>query len=83
MPRPIDVGDAMRATLERNLVRYLVQRTIFCPVSGDVLDVRSCAVIRDDDGDPVYVISPRAADAIEAAGDGALKAGYTLDRRQR
>ena len=70
-------------TIRQNFVKFLVQQKIFCPVTGDVLDVRTCVVILDADGDPTQVISPRAyrelLDASERTGLGILAEGYTFD----
>jgi hypothetical protein len=63
--------------LRTQLVRYLVQRAITCPITGDVLDVRTCAVVLDADGDPAAVFSPEGGRLI-AATAGALRPGYTL-----
>lgn len=49
--------------VDRQMVRYIVQRNIFCPVTGAVLDVRTCKWFVDADGDPAYVLSPEAYDA--------------------
>lgn len=69
--------------LRQNFVKYLVQKAIFCPISGDVLDVRTCVVVLDSDGDPSAVFSPRGyrqlLDASERTGLGVLAAGYTWD----
>ena len=69
--------------LRQNLVKYLVQRHMFCPISGDVLDVRTCVVILDSDGDPFEVISPRGyrnlRDLAERKGVAMLDEGYTFD----
>lgn len=43
--------------VDRELIKALVQRAITCPVSGSVLDVRTCVVFRDADGDPSAVVS--------------------------
>jgi hypothetical protein len=56
----MDLEKKMRDTL----VTYMVQRLIFCPVTGSVLDVRTCGVLVDADGDPAYVCSPEAYAAI-------------------
>jgi len=50
------IEDAVR----RNMVRFLVQKAIFCPWSGEVLDYRTCVVMVDTDGDPVAVMSQSA-----------------------
>ena len=47
----------VRATVHRQMVRALVSRAITCPRTGDVLDVRTCVVLLDSDGDPVAVVS--------------------------
>ena len=41
-----------------DLVKYLVQRQIFCPITGNVLDVRTCLVFEDEEGDPAAVYAP-------------------------
>jgi hypothetical protein len=43
--------------MRRRLVKFLVQKAIFCPVTGSVLDVRTCVVILDKDNDPAAVLS--------------------------
>lgn len=68
-------------TIRKNFVKYLVQQNIFCPVSGRVLDVRTCYVILDSDGDPAYVVDPEVGKTIEgmiAEGKPALKPGYSI-----
>ena len=73
-----DIVTGMRDALRLGLV----QRHIFCPVSGDLLDIRTARFVLDADGDPHLPLSPRAAAKIEesiAAGKPALKDGYTLE----
>jgi hypothetical protein len=41
----------------RQLVRALVMRAIYCPRTGVVLDMRTCVVLNDRDGDPGIVLS--------------------------
>lgn len=53
-------------TVRKQLVRYIVQRNIFCPITGEVLDVDTCKWFVDADGDPAYVLSPKAYDAAVA-----------------
>ena len=48
----------LKETLHAELVRYLVQKAVFCPGTGAVLDVRTCVVLVDADGDPAVVLSP-------------------------
>lgn len=50
--------------VDRQMVLFIVQRNIFCPVTGAVLDVRTCKWFVDADGDPAYVLSPEAYDAV-------------------
>lgn len=67
--------------LRKNFVKYLVQNNIFCPVSGRVLDVDTCYVILDSEGDPAYVVDPavgkQITDMIDQ-GIPALKPGYSI-----
>ena len=44
--------------LRTEMVKYLVQKTIFCSGTGQLLDVRTCIVLNDADGDPAAVLSP-------------------------
>lgn len=53
-------------SLHDMLVMTMVQRNIFCPITGAVLDVRTCGILFDSDGDPAYVCSPEAYAAIVA-----------------
>ena len=48
----------IQTTVQDMMIRYLVQYFIFCPVTGRVLDERTCLVILDSDGDPVRVLDP-------------------------
>lgn len=48
----------LTSILRRNMIRHLVQKTIFCPTTGQILDVRTCVVVNDRDGDPHAVLSP-------------------------
>lgn len=43
--------------MRAQMVLGMVQRIIFCPNTGEVLDVRTCVVLVDKDGDPAYVLS--------------------------
>lgn len=40
------------------MITFLVQKQIFCPVTGNLLDRDTCAVMHDADGDPVQVFDP-------------------------
>lgn len=70
----------LESMLRRNVVRYLVQRDIFCQVSGEVLDIDTCWVILDPDGDPHSVVSPAVGQAILNAGEAGLAPGYVVRR---
>lgn len=66
--------------VDTELVRRLVSRDIQCRMTGKVLDVRTCLVIRNANGDPLAVLDP------SVAGDESLKRritdkGWTLDTR--
>lgn len=50
----------METMIRKQMVKGMVQRAIFCPYSGEVLDVRTCVVLVDRDGDPAHVMSPTA-----------------------
>lgn len=53
--------------VDRQMVLFIVQRNIFCPVSGQVLDIRTCKWFVDKDGDPAYVVAPHVYDAAIAS----------------
>jgi len=52
--------------VDRQMVLFIVQRNIFCPVSGNVLDLRTCKWFVDADGDPAYVVDPEVYDKVVA-----------------
>lgn len=52
--------------MHQRMIRHLVQLATTCPLTGTVLDVRTCAVLTDSDGDPIAVLSPEAAQQIAA-----------------
>jgi hypothetical protein len=56
-PRP---GESVRDAVVRNMITFKVQKAIFCPVNGKVLDIRTCvAVVGGPDNDDVLgVMSP-------------------------
>lgn len=56
----------VQEVVDRMMVKYIVQRQIFCPVTKEVLDVRTCKWFVDADGDPAYVLSAKAYDAAVA-----------------
>lgn len=66
------VGEAdspLVAHVRKALVTALVQRSITCPRTGAVLDVRTCVVLLDTDGDPAIVLSQGGWAAIVAEGN--------------
>lgn len=68
--------------LRRNLLLYIVQRQMFCVITGDVLDVDTCVVVLDSDGDPHAVFSPNAYRRMLDTGvspDKFLTPGFTFD----
>lgn len=54
--------DHLEHTLRRNVLRYAVQRAIFCPVSGDILDMRRAVLfdVTADDGTAGTVVTTAA-----------------------
>lgn len=76
---------AMTDSIHQAFRLFLVQKHIFCPVSGKVLDIRTVRFILDADGDPHLPLDPEVAAKMEeaiAAGEPALKEGYTLEPAQ-
>lgn len=55
---------SIQDTVRRQMVGYIVRRNIFCPVSGRVLDERTCKWFVDADGDPAYVVDPLVYDIV-------------------
>lgn len=49
--------------VDKQMLTYLVQRQITCPITGAVLDVRTARYFVDHDGSPAYVLSPEAYNA--------------------
>lgn len=47
--------------VQRELLRYALQRTITCPITGAVLDVRTAVMVENSAGTAVLgVVSPEA-----------------------
>lgn len=72
----------LEAHMRQVLLTGLVQKEIFCPNTGEVLDVRTCVVLVDKDGDPAYVLSQKgwanvSADPLKVAFLG--QNGLTVD----
>lgn len=65
---------SLREVVRTNNVRFLVGREITCPRTGEVLDVRTCVVLLDSDGDAVQVISQKGwAQVVAEGGDKLLE----------
>jgi len=68
------IEDPLRVTLTRNLIKYMVQRAMFCPFTGKILDMRRVIALGPIDAagdfDPKSVMHP---DAWAAVKDNALK----------
>jgi hypothetical protein len=74
--------DDLETLLRKQMVGYLVSNTMLCPISGALLDVRTCVVLVDADGDPARVFSPEGWAKIAAYPDGLdlfKKAGLTQE----
>ena len=73
----------LQTHVRRGWVKGLVQQRIFCPISQDVLDVRTCVVVLDEDDDPVAVMSPtgykRVMEIAETYGEKPLRDGLHWD----
>jgi hypothetical protein len=77
--------------LHKGMILGLVQKHIFCPFSEQfegvtrILDVRTCVVVLDRDGDPSAVMAPEAWEFIQAyaaeKGGEPLGTGYTIMER--
>jgi hypothetical protein len=77
----------LETKMRTELIKFLVQKHIFCPFSeafglpSRVLDVRTCVVILDPDGDPKSVMSPEAWEHIQTYPGPHLAAGHTIMER--
>ena len=80
--RDIEEPRDIAAPIIAEFRRFMIQAHIFCPVSGNVLDIRTARFILDPEGLPHLPLDPEVAAKIEeaiAAGEPALKDGYTLE----
>lgn len=78
------MSNPLRDHVDFEMIRHLVGRNLgICPVTGRTdVDVRTCWVLRDSDGDPHMVMSPGAWDTVSEENRAFIRAqGYTLDRR--
>jgi len=57
----------MEKTMRREMVRSLVMRRITCRFTGSILDMDTCAVILDGDGDPMDVTDAAVLDLLDDA----------------
>lgn len=73
----------LEETMRRELRRFLVQKHITCPLTGEVLDMDKSVFILDADGDPAGVFSQsgwqRALAIMDGDASKVLAAGYTVD----
>ncbi|TIH33806.1 hypothetical protein [Subtercola vilae] len=53
------MSTTLESILRDQMVTYLVSRSITCPITGKVLDTRTCVTVTDRDGDPSVVLSPK------------------------
>jgi hypothetical protein len=68
--------DILKKKIYQEWILGMVQKAIFCPINGTVLDIRTVVVVADSDGDPAMVFSPEAWEKIVEAN--ALNPGYSL-----
>ena len=63
--------------LRKQALKYAVQRTIFCPHTGNILDMRTAIMIdvEDENGKTLFceVVSPALLDKLQNAKDNVLK----------
>lgn len=50
----------IQKTVDKQMLRYIIQRQITCPITGEVLDIDTACYFVDRDGCPAYVLSPEA-----------------------
>ena len=71
-------GNPLVDNVRKNLVRYLVGRSIVCIRSGEVLDADTCVVLVDADGDPSMVLSQEGWDSLPQENRQALAERHNL-----
>lgn len=49
--------------VDKQVLLYIIQRQITCPVTKQILDIDTACYFVDRDGCPAYVLSPTAYDA--------------------
>lgn len=69
--------------MRREMRRFIVQKHIFCPLTGEVLDMDKSVFILDQDGDPISAFSQSGYARAKALADeqnvALLGEGYTVD----
>lgn len=71
--------DTIEKMADREILRYAVQREIFCPVSGKILDVRRSVLLMGE-GIKTYVVHADVWDEIGyAALDACTEQGLTAE----
>lgn len=69
--------------MRREMRRFIVSKHMFCPITGEVLDMDKSVFILDADGDPIAAFSQggwaRAKNLAEEFGSALLADGYSVD----
>ncbi len=66
--------------LHHALIKMLVQRHIFCPLTGNLLDIRTCVVVLDKDGDPAHVFDPAVKEMFDKTKSDLPEGNSWMDR---
>lgn len=75
---------SLKEMMDERMIQFLVQKTIMCPITGKVLDMDTCAVVRDRDGDAVAVYAPEVLDALDDEKTETLAAkGYVVEQNPK
>lgn len=73
--------NALRNKFHTEMIRSLVSKTMICPITGELLDYRTCSVIVDSDGDPALVYGSDMRELVAENGDYTLPPGYSWMER--
>jgi hypothetical protein len=80
---PTQTRSGLAATFDKEMLRLLISKSITCPVSGEVLDLRTAIAVRDKDGDPALALSPTGWSVLKQkaalTGNPALAEGYYVE----
>lgn len=71
-----EIMQAFEAKLEAEFIKYAVQKTIFCPKLGSILDYRTCILIEVKAGDKLIgtqVVSPEVVTGLDELKERLLK----------